>query len=424
MPVSDDRRMLIIGHWGPDGTKPSNARVRGLTGRLATIYDGGGRYPFKSMDGVRQEPDVLLNPSSAELYGKIVDESHAVNADTLLVVHYIGHGNLNTENEVELRLQYRRTDNQAITATVRALGDQIYDAGYRKLILILDCCHAGFVIRVVGEAFRMPAYVMLATDKNFAFNCDFSDAILSTLSRPPYKNDQRIDRPRRGFTYKRLFEGARSQFLEGRFQSAQVPQEVENELAFELILDAPAKVPEDFNGLVSKRTVYGRVFSIMKELERQPCLMTEFVTRMSMLPEFLLEHVEGGRDRTVGADRMREYRAFLLKGGLVTELNGMLSLSEVGIEALSGSFNRVILETIDTSVLPESTSLGLLEGIVNDLIRDTIPATPAMIAQRLRNSGIALKLDSSLKVAFALLPSTGKFLRSSSAALFPAEPHF
>lgn len=418
--VNLDRRALIIGHWGPEGTSPNNARVRGVTQRLEKVLGQNGTYPFKSMSGEANGPDVLHNPSAGELTQKISDEPENVNDDTLLLVHYVGHAVGDGNNDLRLRLRYKSKGGAPQYMNLSTLLNIVRDGHFRKLVLVLDCCHAGRTLQLY-EGFPQGSFVMLATGTGYAFNCDFSDSIIATLERAPSKRDQRIDRQRQGFTFERLFEVARSPFVSKSLGEEFLPKRFDGGLQHELIADAPVRITEGYNDLVPRRTVYGRVFTCLEMLSEATCLKPEFPNFLKRRREFLVEGEEG-EGRYLGAERARHYCDFLVESGLVTEESSRLSLSALGETALNGRFNEVVLGAISDSVLPAEVSYDVLDETIHSLIQDMIPPTPPMIAERLRNRGIALELKSSVRVALMLLPSTGRFLKSSSDALFPSEP--
>lgn len=419
--IDIDRRLLIIGHWGPDGTTPNHSRVQGVVGRLQKALGQNGRYPFRPMSGEAGEPDVLYNPSDAEVTAKLADEPIGVTDGTLLFVYYVGHAVGAQENDLRLRLRYKTKEGAPSHKNLSTLLNQIRDAGFSKLVLGLDCCHAGRSLGLNNE-FPVTSFVMLGTGNGYAFNCDFTESLLNTLERAPSKRDQRIDRVRKGFTYERLFEGARAPFVSRANSVNQMPQKYDGGLEHTLIAEAPVTITTDYNPLVPKRTVYGRVFICLRLLQEQPSLKFEFPTVIRSRNEFLVQRIEDGNDRYLKPERALEYCEFLIQSGLVVEQNSILSLTQMGEDALNGRFNEILLNAISTNILPGDVDYDDLDQAVDSLIRDMIPPTPAMIAERLLIQGKSIALTASMRIALLLLPSTGRFLKSAADALFPSDP--
>lgn len=416
-----DRRLLIIGHWGPEGTSPNHSKVQGVVGRLQRALGPNGRYPFSPMSGRSGEPDVLFNPSDGELTSKLADEPEGVNDDTLLFVYYVGHAVGSGENDLRLRLRYRATEGAASHKNLSTLLNQIRDAGFSKLVLGLDCCHAGRTLSLAADL-PMSNFIMLGTGKGYAFNCDFTEGILNTLERAPHKRDQRIDRMRKGFTFERLFEGARARFVQVSGEKVQMPISHSGGLEYELLANAPVRIPIDYNPHVPSRSVYGRIYIALELLRDKPVLKLEFPNLLKTRNEFVVEYREDGKNRYIRTERAFEYCQFLLDCGLVKQQNSEISLSELGLEALNSRYNEVLLESIARNILSNDLGYGDLDGAVDSLIRDMIPPTPPMIAERLRNKGIFLDLTPSTRIALTALPATGRYLKSASDALFPSDP--
>lgn len=419
--INLDRRMLIVGHWGPDGTTPNHSRVQGLATRLKKAFGPEGNYPFKSMAGKNDGPDVLYNAKDAELTAKIGDDPEDVSDQTLFFLYYIGHAVGADDDDLRIRLRYKSKDQIQVNKNLSTLLGQIRDAGFKKLILVLDCCHAGRTLKLY-ENFPTETFAMLATGKSYAFNCDFSEALLATLERGPSKRDQRIDRTRKGFTYERLFQGARAPFVLRDMKEEERPQRFDGGLEHELLAAAPVIITKGFNPLISRRTVYGRVHACLELLAEAECLRLEFPARLKTKREFLLQNNEDGEDRYVKPQKALEYCDFLVDSKLADLNASRVSISAIGREALNGSYNKVLLDQIASEVMPLGVSLEHLDEAIEALIGDMIPPTPAMISERLLNRGIHMELTPSLRIALLLLPSTGRFLKSSSDALFPSEP--
>lgn len=416
-----DRRLLIVGHWGPDGTAPNHSRVQGVAGRLQRVLGPDGRYPFRPMTGHDAPPDMLFNPSHAELTAKIEDDPINVTDDTLLFVYYIGHAVGAEGNDLRLRLQYKAKEGLPNHKNMSTLLNQIRDAGFKKLVLAVDCCHAGRTVGLTNN-FPMSCFAMLGTGKGYAFNCDFTESVLNTLERAPSKRDQRIDRKRKGFTFERLFEGARARFYSNSDDAKQMPVRHDGGLEFELIADAPVTVTTDFNPLVPRRSVYGRIRIALELIRDNNILISEFKNAIKNRSEFLIERNEVHNARYLKPERAMEYCRFILDSGLVDQTNSVLHLTELGQLALASRFNEVLLKVISENILPQSVDYSDIDHAVESLIQDMIPPTPAMISQRLLIQGKSIELNSSMRIALLALPSTGRFLKGSADALFPSDP--
>jgi hypothetical protein len=75
---------------------------------------------------------------------------------------------------------------------------------------------------------------------------------------------------------------------------------------------------------------------------------------------------------------------------------------------------------IENNVLSEDVSFKVLDDVVRELLNDMIPPTPIRIQQRAGMKGKVLTLDVATRLALQLLPSTGRFLKGASDAIYPS----
>ena len=380
--MNPDRRMLIVGHWGPQETRPSNQRVRALVERLGAILGPKGPHPFLSMSGQTDGPDVLYNPSAADVTHKLADEPENVSDKTLLFFYYIGHAIGVDDDDLFLRLQYKTTGKTVTRVKLSTVLEHISESGFRKLIIALDCCHAGRTISMYRK-FPSDSLAMLATGNGYAFNCEFSEAIVHTLERPSVYRDQRIDRSKRGFTYQRLFSCALGAYLRKTKSNDGRPEMLDSGMGNELIADAPVRITTDYNEFVSRRTVYGRVFTCLVVISENRCLKLTFPEFVRQRREFMIEERSDEENRYITHERAIQYCNFLVESGLVVENNGALDVSASGRAALNGQYNEMVLDAIQRNILPADVAFSVLDETIASLIVDMIPPTPAMISERL-----------------------------------------
>src|SRR5262249_31626573 len=96
-------------------------------------------------------------------------------------------------------------------------------------------------------------------------------------------------------------------------------------------------------------------------------------------------------------------------------------LTQSGQKATNGdTFNKALGDAIENKVLSEDVTFEFLDVIVKELLNDMIPPTPIRIQHRTGMKGKILTLDVATRLAIQLLPSTGRFLKGASDAIYPA----
>ncbi|MBX9646721.1 MAG: caspase family protein [Xanthobacteraceae bacterium] len=409
-----DRRAVIVGSWLAKGrAKPSPQRINGITRRWTALFERG-TYGWRSVSDPGVAPTALHNPTRTGLLTQFMDPVR-VTEETELLFYFVGHSTSVGDDDVALILS---TDENGADSTVKlsTLLTGVRDSFPGPLIFILDTCHAGRTLKTF-TGLRDRAYAMFAAGDAYAFNADFSDMLLRALETPIGKNDQRIDRKLGGITYAKLFQDTRRRLNVGG-DAAQEPVAF-GDLGGRVLRDAPAVVGERFNPFASSRSVYSRAREMLL-LIGDGITASELAGAVRASAAFVLDR-NGAREIT--NERIREYVAFIRRVRWMVEPGGVLKLTDRGRSALEiEAYNRYLLDDIERFVLPDGIKLTDLDELVAELLDDLIPPTPGRLKERAAMNGKVLELDAATRMALMILPSTGRYLKASSGALFPSEP--
>jgi hypothetical protein len=419
-----NRRALIIGSWLAKGRdNPSPQKVKSITDRWEKLFRVDD-YSYRSLGNKRRKPDILINPKLESLTAIFARASQITN-DTELLLFFVGHSTAFGEDDLRLILGLSEKGEERY-CNLSWLLSSIQQAQIRKIVIILDTCHAGRThntFRRVG----LDYYAMLSTGEAYAFEARFSDGILKALEDPLRKKDQRIDQRAGGMTYQKVFQFALSHV----FESASSSGIHQNPVNFgdppsDILVKAPVVVPVDYNQFASDRTVYGRVFRLL-DLVKSHGPLTYYQLQEYVYEDrcFLLRKDEVNGDQYLSSQRLLDYLDFLRKAEWLVELGGKYLLTPKGTRACKkNGWNKLLLEVIEEKILPEEMSLELLDSIVSELLTDMIPATPIRIKERAAMQGVAVPLVPATRVALQVLPISGRFMKGAADAIFPSERGF
>lgn len=419
-----DRRALIIGHWGLENEPgPSHQRIQGLAARLERAIGLESRYKFSSLEDDKKSPNVLFNPERAQIVSLLSDQAARVLDDTLLMVHYVGHSRPKGDHDLDLILRHDKKNDRKFYLSVSRLIEDVQEAGFKKLILSIDSCHSGRCEYVVAKFPNV--YAMFGTGSNYAFGANFSEKLIATLERPAQRQDQRVSRRHGGVTLRKVFELSRASIIADGVDKSGYKQEpvAVGTLGDEVILAAPPQVPEGVHPFAGKRTVYGRLRTVMQLMVEGSNSSEELIDKLRIHADFRLSATEDGNaGRYISTDRLQVYLDFLLRVRFAVAPGGIWQLTEKGREVVSGiRFNAELIDAIDAYIFGAEVNLGMVDDVSRDLISDMLPPTPRNIRERLLMGGTPFKLDDVTKLAFTILPTTGRFMRSSVDSLFPSE---
>lgn len=187
------------------------------------------------------------------------------------------------------------------------------------------------------------------------------------------------------------------------------------------MIDAPPIVNDAFNEFTSGRTVYGRLHTLLKIIHDKNPSAQQLRGAVHKSNDFILARSEEGT-RHISSTRIADYLEFLRRARWIIQPNGRFQTTEEGRLACDDMyFNRRLLAAIEEQVLPEDFSLSFLDQIIKVLLDNMIPPTPVRIKERAAMNGKVLQLDQAVRVALQVLPSTGRYLKGSSDAIYPAE---
>jgi len=414
-----DRRALIVGSWLAKGRdQPSHQRIRGLLDRWDRLFVLD-RYKYRSLSDPAVLPKPMSNPRRADIVEHL-DTARGITRDTEVLVYFVGHSVSLGSDDLGLVLGVDENGVDRVLALSKLLRD-LQDAGIRRNICILDTCHAGRT-RTSFAGLRDQAFAMFATGDAYAFNANFSDALLKTLEQPIRKNDQRIDRRAGGVTYEKVFQDARRRLLQARGIDGEQDPLCFGDLGNVVVEEAPRNISDEYNKFASDRTIYGRVHALLKILQAGSRTVEELVLVTQTMPSFLLREDTSGNRVYVSSTRISEYADFLRIAGMVVSPEKRMSLTDDGHRACDRlHFNRSLLDAIERQVLPVGLNLTMLDTIVQELLDNMIPPTPVRIRDRAAMLGQTLILTTEVRVALSLLPTTGRYLKGSADAIFPAE---
>lgn len=415
-----DCRGIFVGNWlnrVPVG--PSFQRVQGLLDRWSRITAPGQMFELKDVDGSAVGPRIRKdNPT----WGQIVEdlsETTGVTNETVFVFYYVGHSVPHGAHSLALHfLKPKGEDAQRLP--IASLVQELSRHGIDKVVIIVDACHSGRIATDPALA-EIDYYIAMATGFNYTFNAAFSDALLRTMERPLSKGDKRINRRQGGITWKKIVARTRSAMLQSGIKDEDLPREVEaHELGNQVLHSVPLDIPRDFIDYNGGRTLYGRVRKVLGFFQGEDFRIEQIQSMCGAEPIFLIERERDGQSaRYVGRDRIAAYLEFLNKLGWLSENAGRYAITDRGSEALTGPFNSLLLEDIESNVLPDGLSLEILDDIIDELLENQIPTSPASIAEEARGRGFDMELSTAVRFGLQVLPSTNRYLGATSDSLFP-----
>jgi hypothetical protein len=298
--------------------------------------------------GEFRRPLTLTRSSWANFLGTLERYRQYIDSDTLFLFYYFGHGVVH-ENQLHVAFGDSQVGN-ADKRTLSAIVDELYRVGARNLIIIADNCHAGLArqdFRVQRDGLQ---YFVLAASRTGYTRYDrkggqWTLALSQTLER--WRRPAVIDRGLGYGTFRKWFDCAREWAQEG---TRLAPLSLDGGLADHVLFAVEHRIPSQVLGRRTERTIYNRLYLLLRMLEEQPQSIRELQTRIQdqAWRVFLIASATDSEnsDRYISLDAINRYLTHATQWQLTTR-DGSGSqhyrLTAQGQEALAQSGSQLTI---------------------------------------------------------------------------------
>lgn len=295
-----------------------------------------GKYSFGWPGKEDGGPFVSTTKKWSKFTETIENVKDDIDDDTLFLFYYFGHA---VVEGGKLHISFGSKDREGIQDTKQfgRVVQELVDNGVKNLIVVLDCCHAGFADMSadtlgLGSPGDLKYCVLSASDKRYAVYGERGGEwtrALSLACEDVYLPDM-INKATKNATVKDWFDSAkdltRTKELDPKWSTYG--------LADIVLLEANNEIDTSVRGDRSDRTIYNRMFLILG-------MLNDSVGNEEMLQNRM---VAGGVDvfRISAEDEDGSGSGYLSVGGIRRYLNaalhwGVVSVRESGFYQLTGT---------------------------------------------------------------------------------------
>ncbi|MEM1391366.1 MAG: hypothetical protein AAGG45_09820 [Pseudomonadota bacterium] len=406
-------------------------RLAAFSRKLANLgpYSFFGSAGLSTGRNVRADP--LVDVSTSELLTEI-QKFPPPDPDDILLYTYVGHSIAFGDSSSDILLSYP-ADPQPRRSGTESLGnvlDIIFNHGFRKVVCILDCCHAlhsrQTVRRFGGDYFTMfsasDGFARTAADGG-VFIRTMMDALDVDLNTPI---DQRFDMNRSGITLESLFKYVSSNLPEDR-EFLQQPT-ADGSLGHLLLRSFKRSLPSRLDTSTSQISVYRKIYAILQILgdEGQMAFaatpLEDLIRKAGKRPEFEARRL-GDVPEPISSSRIQAIIDFMVQLGLLeyhVQGDNLVSRTSLGDEGSRKSeYSKVLREQIIERILPPGCTIEKLRVIISDLLSNGRPADENTIRVELADANIYVDDRDAFREGMRLLPYVGVFQKATMGTLFP-----
>lgn len=432
--MTTNRRLaLLVGSTIPidSSMKPIPREIRDtnlelMNEALSSLGEYGFYWPAAEPGDPPLPAKVLRNPKRTQVIDLIFEVEPQEN--DLFLLYYFGHGFVGNGGELVLAYKETKISGDTNPFSLNSTISELISRGFSRLIVIVDCCHAGLSapgLQIVAK--KGQYYLMASTGMGRSYfdfhGGEFTRALASALS---YSNvDALRDVKRNAVTFEKWFDVAK-----GTVES-QTPTS-DGRLGDEILRPYKAALSSGVNRLAPAKSVYSKIY-ILLDLIGSAVLSLEAIykeLRERDLYAFQIASIaEDGQvvPRFVLPEKVREYLDLLTDLGLTSRQKDekknetLWKLTVRGSRAVAKDGALFNTELIDALFrwLPEGVTADSINSILFELANKAVLPKVLYVEQSLIERDLPIMKRRSLRIALQLLAYAGVIQRATSDTFFP-----
>jgi hypothetical protein len=415
--VAKRRLALLIGSTEgivPEMTKIKTATVDNALWSMEGLLKQPAHGPFE----VRR----LRTPSRPSVLGYLDEASKDCrNDEVTLLIYYFGHGFIGTKGR--LILAYRNVDaGNSEPFELDALVVECRQYGFKRVILILDCCHAGVAQRSIEvSAPNVQYYLMAAASSDYAYfsetGGDFTRALVEALQGATLDPDLR-NKVLDAITFDTWFKVASKTPLRSEPISS-------GSLGNEIVRPFKQIVTPAFSLLAPTKSLYVKMFKMLAYLVDRSLHGADQILKQIKIgkdPSFRLIYPGDKTLRFVSPERIGEYLEILSHYGLAQRTKEKWTATKAGetaVRANGDRFNLVLTQAIFAYLLTNMIEKDALSKIISELTSKFIVPNVLNIERMLLGVGVSVSSRKGLRTALNILSYAGVYQRATPDTYFP-----
>jgi len=391
------------------------ANLDTATEAVSQLGDFSFGWPHPAQPPKRLRP----NPSRAKIVSALSGQSVKPSPTDLLLFYYCGHGFVGPNGQLTLALAGASLDGDPINGHLNEIVREFIAAGFRRIVVVLDCCHAGLTVPDIALNTAAQFYLMAATGRGRSYFDNklggrFTRALNEALS--PGSRGLLRDPQKNAATLARWFSVA-ADLVHG-----QQPAAIGN-LGDAILFPAETTLQHSFDTKAPPKSLYSKLFRILQVIDRlnQPTLEELYsALKKQKVAAFQIPSPDG-KSRYVQKDKIREYLATAAELDIAIEQSQKWRLTAVGRKAIAGNglhYSRVLQEQVFQWLPPEIDEGALRQSLFGLAAAAVLPTLPN-IERSLLDKGFPVIMRRDFRIALRLLSYSGVLQRAQPDTFFP-----
>lgn len=341
---------------------------------ISTVLTSLGDYSFGW--GASRIPKRLVNPEYYRVQEILDQDLQPPTRGDIFLLYYLGHGYPGRQ-QGELVVGFKNVSLEKDTTdfTINAAIRKIQNHGYRRIIVVLDCCHAGLLAPTVTFNGDAPDYfLMMSSGRGWQHltrgGAAFSKTLCDVFRAPG--NVMPLDHNLGGVSFAGWYNATvRAMKESGLTVESQCRGDLGKSTVF---FKRENVIPTAVDLSAPRKSTYQKLYWLLTIMSGRPESARQVHERISRQPRdvFQISMRVGSRieTRIVSVDAVARYLELCVRYGLANKEGDRFARSRRGERAIQNEgagFNRVLVDQIIES-LPDGMDISKINAILDSLL--------------------------------------------------------
>ncbi|MEO1702483.1 MAG: hypothetical protein AAFR71_10570 [Pseudomonadota bacterium] len=342
---------------------------------------------------------------------------------------YVGHARPATGGDLYFAFEDNKVKKPTANHTLSSVLSEIKGHGFKEIIVVLDCCHAGSAINIF-ENLGVRGYLAISSVDAWA-KTDFDGGVftkrlLDSLSFDQYEAlDERVDKALGALTLERVL----------RFAVATTIAESDRSIFFSLpelkdlglgklpLQQVRTRLPRSLRLSTPVNSVYRKIYAILNALNEHSGSVEKFIEHLRTLREFRFRRVND-EWTYVSEDRIDSLLRFCAELRIL-QYGKTIKYTNDGIRGANKAFyTEVLRDAILSNIIPPEISIEDIRQILVDAMQENErPDISRVLRVLYLDRNIIIEENEYFIEGMKLLPFVGVFEKASAETLFPGIPY-
>lgn len=383
-----------------------------------------GEYNFTWPDSPLDQPKRLVNPRRSKLISVLDSAGKAAQpkANDLLLFYYFGYSWVGEDTKLILGFADVQLEENPERFTIDSVLHEIINAGFKKAILIADCCHSGIAKRSISVQVDQNRFLLMASSTSGWSHFDeaggkFTRCLAELL---PFPRTKKLRVPQRDvITFDSWFNIAEEELGDDHrpSRSGALGDEILTSFEIEVQLGV-RKAP--------KKSIYTKLYDLLFLISESVLSLGQIADRIRCknLDAFRIISYQKGRpvERFIKDSTIYSYLCLASDIGLAKIVDGRWELTKAGRQAIKNDgeyFNKKLLEGVLEFVQPYGLTKQRIKELLHDLVSGSVLPNIVNIEREMtKKMDFVVMRRKELRICLRLLSYAGLIQRATPDTFF------